>query len=608
MKSLAVRNYCRLSLVIAAFAFASPAIAQPQSTGARQPLNQLPPIVSPGGTHAPQHNKKQLFLPPIVEGNANRTQQLPPPVFGHQTPVSNLPPIVQGNSQPMASAVAPPPVMTQTHSPIQMPVKRVSAAGVPLYPEGKGGVSNADFNGQPGAAVGQVGFNRFPQGSGTRNVPVPGDLSNPLPPIVSPGSLSPAFGSSTRVPDMSGALAPAQAPITRDLPRDVPSLGPSTVIEPSFQNGSMTRSIATPEFNSSSSIPIPSDVGTGPSTIPGSNDYFSAPAPVAGHAVSNAPVDSGCASCGNNGCYNLNEVQSQFGCCGSVVSAGYYVFLDGLVWTRGDGEVQFSNFFGLNNFSYEGGVRFTFGYRQNATQGREFTYFGTGDLDDSQIQTSATNSLAPLFTLSTTFGLGAADGFSTASRHEHTKSSSIHSLGYSRVKWNWDVVKTMIGLRYIYFDDSTEFLSTNGLTGRNAFLALDSVNNLFGVDAGFELFYDVGFRSSFSFAAKGGLFLNVTNFDTNLFNFGSQLLSQDIDESSIASSIELNVLSHFQLRPQARFRLGYDLMLLWGLYTIENNAPRPAFPLLAPTTGTDLNTNNDAVLFHGLSFGFEVYR
>ena len=606
MKSLAVRNYCKILLVVVAFAFASPATAQPQGMGARQPLNQLPPIVSPDGAPADHFQKKQLFLPPIVPGNGGIANQLPPTVFGKPASAPNLPPIVQGNSQSTTAPVAARPMLPQVQSPIQMPIKRVSTAGVPLYPGGHGGVSNADFNGQPGTDVGQVGFNGFPQGSGTRNIAPPGNLSNPLPPIVSPGSLSPTFDSSL-VPDMSGALAPTtQSPLSRD-----PFLGSPSVVEPSFSQGSGTRNIATP----APALPIPQGSGTrNVPTDPG-NTFFSNPAPPAAPFASNAPIasngpiaDTGCASCGNGGCYNLDQVQSQFGCCGSVVSAGYYGFIDGLVWTRGDGDIQFSNFFGLNDFSFEGGLRLTFGYRQNATEGREFTYFGIGDLDENQVSTSGTNSLAPIFTVSTAFGLGPVNGFTTASLHDHSKSSSIHSLEYSRVKWNWDVVKTMIGLRYIYFDDSTSFFSTNSLAGQNALYTQDAVNNLFGVNAGFELFYDVGFRTSFSAGAKGGAFLNIGNVDTNLFNFGTQALTQDVDDATIASTIEVNALSHFQLRPQTRFRLGYDLLFLWGAYTVDNNSPRLAVPLLSPLTGTDLNTNNDVVFFHGLSFGFEFYR
>ena len=134
---------------------------------------------------------------------------------------------------------------------------------------------------------------------------------------------------------------------------------------------------------------------------------------------------------------------------------------------------------------------------------------------------------------------------------------------------------------------------------------------MFGVHGGFELFYDVGYRSSASFSSKFGAYVNSANVDTNLFNFGSQLLSQEEDDAAIASTIELNVMSHFQLSPRSRFRLGYDLFLGWGMFTVSNNIPRTTdfgTVQLSPQTGTDLNTNNEPVVFHGPSFGFEVFR
>ena len=647
MKSLAVKSLYSWFPVVAAMCFAIPVSAQ--HPGDRQPLNQLPPIVTPDGKLSNSHLKRDLFLPPIVQGSDSQSIASPNSQPLLKNP-GNLPPIVQGNSsktqpkllqpQPQLHHPAPPVMVNQkrdtplpavvgrsnpmansqmTNVPFSIP--KVSASGVPIYPEGKNPVSNIDFAVKPEQGVGQVGFNGNPnngnpnrvfQGSGTRNPIDAGNLANPFPPIVTPDSLSPGIQEGAgRVP---GTLTPQDPSFGREIMRNPQMVAPSTVMESPLTPQTNQRSIAAPEI----AAPVDPDSMASPGivspTMPGTNDYFSNPPQptVSGGQV----VESGCSSCGPGGCYDLNQVQSQFGCCGSVASAGYYGFFDGLVWTRGDGDIQFSNFFGLNNFSYEGGFRITLGYRQNATRGRELTYFGTGDIDDNEIRTSSINSLAPTFGISTTFGLGNVNGFTTAGRHEHSKSTSIHSLEYNRVNWGWDVLKSMIGIRYLYFDDNTRFFSTNGLTGQNGLLTMDSVNNLFGVQGGFEAFYDVGYRTSFSLTTKGGAYINSANMDTNLFNFGSQALSQDTDDASIASSIEIGVLSHFQLRPQARFRLGYDVMLLWGLFTIENNAPRDTFAngnqtgvaFLSPLTGTDLNTNNEVVVFHGLSFGFEFYR
>ena len=145
---------------------------------------------------------------------------------------------------------------------------------------------------------------------------------------------------------------------------------------------------------------------------------------------------------------------------------------------------------------------------------------------------------------------------------------------------------------------------------------MNNINNLIGAHVGGELFYDVGFRSSVSLTGKTGAYLNFADVDTTFVNDGNTFIDRDVDDTHLASSIELGIMGHYQLNPRARFRLGYDVLLLWGLFTVENNAPRlsndpfliPPPNILTPLTGSDLNTNNDTVVFHGLSFGLEIFR
>ena len=210
----------------------------------------------------------------------------------------------------------------------------------------------------------------------------------------------------------------------------------------------------------------------------------------------------------------------------------------------------------------------------------------------------------------------AAGGFFNATSQTQEKSSQLFSAEYNRINWGWDVLKTFVGVRYIYFDDSFSLFSSDGTAAGNGFLTQDSVNNLFGIHGGGELFYDVGFRTSASLTAKFGGYVNAANVDTNVFNAGAQVLNQETDDGAIASTIEIGAMSHFQLSPQSRFRLGYDIFLLWGAFTVENNIPRDtfassfqtSFATLDSSTGTNLNTSNEPVFLHGLSFGFEIFR
>lgn len=573
------------------------------------PLNQLPPIVSSDQVGAGAAGKsKGLFIPPNVgnlppivsppqykapfvygQSNNNRTQPQATPSFS--PPANNpsngvgsgLPPIIQSNS---AGQRSPLPAGTPSR-PAGLPTR--STAGVPIYPN-SGSSFPPPVPQRPASSqllpAKTSGFGLSTnQGSDSRNVPsiqAPTDLGNPFGTPSAPQARSVPFP-----PEFSNSLSPVDQPSIPSLELD--NAGGSVVDSPIINN-SIPATAATRGF------PVPQNA-------PGTNNYFEQPAQ-AQHTPSNG-VNTGCSSCGPGGCYDPAQVQSQNSCCGSVVNAGYYGFADALFWTRGDGDVQLSNSFGLTDFNFVGGYRFTLGYRENATRGRELTIFGTGELDESEFATSPAGNLNALFTSTI-----AAAGFFNAVSQTQEKSSQLFSAEYNRINWGWDVLKTFAGIRYIYFDDSFSLFSTNG-GGTNAFFAQDSVNNLFGVHGGGELFYDVGFRTSASLTAKFGGYVNAANVDTNVFNAGTQVLSQETDEGAIASTIEIGAMSHFQLSPQSRFRLGYDLFLLWGAFTVENNIPRDTFtgtPVLNAATGTNLNTNNEPVFLHGISFGFEVFR
>ena len=616
MKRLAFEKTCGYLLIGALTLFASADIVngqyyEGQGAGAQSklPLNQLPPIVSSAQATGNKASKG-LFIPsnvgnlppivappqykaPFVYGQSKPQSQAPAPQVRQTAPVisqpntapsgSVLPPIVSGSSASQA-----PPTIRPTQPSFQQPfvqappVPQRSSAGVPIYQRSP---ATQQQTAGPSNPFGQSSF----QGSGSRSVPLiqaPAESASPFPP-------SPSLGSQ----DFS--LSPGDLPAVPEVELDAPG----------------TSVIESPTISGTPLAPPPSNFPSVNSGVPGTNNFFEQPLPSqpAQHSQAGG-VNTGCSSCGPGGCYDPAQVQTQNGCCGSVVNAGYYLFADALFWTRTDGDVQLSSSFGLTDFNFVGGYRFTLGYRQNATEGQELTFFGTGDLDEEETATSAAGNLTSLFAVAG--GIPAA-GFFNAVSQTQTKETQLQSLEYNRIKWGWDVLKTFVGVRYIYFDDSYSLFSTN-TGGTNGLFVMDSTNNLFGIHGGTELFYDVGYRTSASLTTKVGGYVNSADFDTNVFNAGAQVLSQETQEGSFASTFELGFLSHLQLSPRSRFRLGYDLFLLWGAFTIENNVPRQEFangfpipgggPSLNPATGTNLNTNNEPVLFHGLSFGFEVFR
>ena len=604
-----------------------------QSGVNKLPLNQLPPIVSSGQATA-AGKTKGLFIPsnvgslppivsppqykaPFVYGQSNKTVRPPTPSFSPpqtSTPSlgqqSGLPPIVQGNPlQKRQSTLQQAFPQSSITRPSTLPTR--SQAGVQIYPNAQ---PSTQSQAPPSPRYNPLQPSKTPafgvsgtQGSGSRNAaPLIQGPSNVTSPFSSPitNQVNPIPSS----PEFSSSLSPVDLPTVPDIEFDNSGGSGSRSFD-----GSGSRSFdGSGSRNFGSAVSAPPAARGFPQSSPGTNNFFqqtnSGPtsSPASG-------VNTGCSSCGPGGCYDPAQVQSQNGCCGSVVNAGYYLFADALFWTRGDGDVQLSNSFGLSDFNFVGGYRFTLGFRENATQGTELTIFGTGELDESETATSAAGTLNALFTPMDAI---AAGGFFNATSQTQEKSSQLFSAEYNRINWGWDVLKTFVGVRYIYFDDSFSLFSSDGTAAGNGFLTQDSVNNLFGIHGGGELFYDVGFRTSASLTAKFGGYVNAANVDTNVFNAGAQVLNQETDDGAIASTIEIGAMSHFQLSPQSRFRLGYDIFLLWGAFTVENNIPRDtfassfqtSFATLDSSTGTNLNTSNEPVFLHGLSFGFEIFR
>ena len=595
-----------------------PPIIMPQHLETGQPKQRiLPPIISP---ERKQSRSTSAMLKPLQPNDVGEYQDsaLQPvqsvvdaaqsavsragiPLYSHDSVIRKDQSLTQWKID-SASEVPAQPSSNKTTYPNKTTYRQTvsPAGGIPPITQGSG--SRAIQPAIQGS--GSRSIQPFAQGSGSRSIqPFPqGSDSRSLLPSVNPGVQQDSFA-----PGVAGA---PQSVINNETAPFLPtesSVGPAPV-QP--QSGFFNGPPAGPGFGGQQLNPGFANQGI----VPGTSNYFDHGQTPANFQSGGAPTNNnGCQSCGPGGCYDPNAVQNQFGCSGSVASADYYFWGDILLWTRSDGDIQLSNFSSLSDFSWEAGFRATLGYRQNATLGREFTYFGTGDLEESETVTSQSNNLGSLFVPAGGFGAAETTAFFNANEQTQSKESKIHSLEYNRVRWGWDVLKQFVGIRYLYFGDEVELLSTSTVDGR---FAMNNINNLIGAHVGGELFYDVGFRSSVSLTGKTGAYLNFADVDTTFVNDGNTFIDRDVDDTHLASSIELGIMGHYQLNPRARFRLGYDVLLLWGLFTVENNAPRlsndpfliPPPNILTPLTGSDLNTNNDTVVFHGLSFGLEIFR
>ena len=394
-----------------------------------------------------------------------------------------------------------------------------------------------------------------------------------------------------------------------------------------FPRGSDTRAPAAPVISGSLVAPDTQQSVLGSGTRPGPPTFFDNAAPPADGVQFDSviPDNGGCDTCGSDSCggacggggnvnINQNQANCDYGTYGSVSAARRYAYLEFLFVTREDGNINNSNFQPLGDFTFSPAWRFTLGQRPDMTQGREFSYFGTSNIDEEQTVTNAANNLNPLFTPAGGFTPGNLTAFFNASEHFQIKETQLHSFEFNRVRWGWDVLKSFVGLRYIYFADDYELQSTSSfvpspLGGLAAIpteegrFRIDTNNHLFGGHIGAELFYDIGYRFSLSGVSKFGAFLNLNKVDNFLENDGTLLLDTEDTDVNISTTWEINLLAHYQIRQTARLRLGYNFLFLGNVATSADNF----LPVISPFTGTDTSDEDDAFI-HGISFGLEMYR
>lgn len=413
------------------------------------------------------------------------------------------------------------------------------------------------------------------QGSGTRSVldafdsglPGAGPLTGPNPPIVSGTLVSPQAGQ----PLPSGSAAADQ------------------FTSPRFVDGGTGQD---PTFFDA--VPAQDSSVVGPSVV--SHDHGSG---------------SGCESCGPGGCYDSNRINCDYGTFGSVSAASRYANFDFLYYTREDGDINNSNFNPLGDFDGAPGWRVTLGARQDRLMGREISYFGVSPIETSSTTTDPQNRLNALFVPTGGLAGGDISSFFNAETQTQFKDSVIHSIESNRVRWGWDVLKSFVGWRYIYFSDDYELNSTapvldgfGNTTGtESGRFRLDTNNHLIGGHIGAEVFYDVGFRLSLSVISKFGVFANINKVDYFLENDGLTVLDSEDDGATFATNYELGIMAHYQIRQSARIRVGYNGFFLGNVATVSDNFSG----VVTPFTGFDGSDSDDAFI-HGLSVGLEIFR
>ncbi len=443
---------------------------------------------------------------------------------------------------------------------------------------------------------------RVAQGSGSRNIPVPIQNSPPIQTLplstpradAKPARLNPipmpsvAEGNPTTAPVLPPeALMPAERYVSASSANVEPTQEsesvppPTPSLEPTVSNYFRPQNGPAPVYNPTTSGVCPSCGGGGCSQCGG--------------------VDpSACGSCGPNGCFDQAEVDGRFGCAGAVSGARFYAIADVMSWTRTDNNFGGTSLGRMPNFDNAAAWQITVGRRWDATAGDELVYSGTDTIGRSQAFTDPNGNLDAAFQPGGSFGFAELGSFFNANFQREVQTTEVHSLEYNRVKWSWDVSKTFYGIRFIYVEDNYALVSRTTTLGA---LTFDARNNLIGPQIGQELFYDVGYRLSFSGLAKVGGYLNLTDFDTQLVNASTVFVNRETNNTEFSMSLDLGATAHYQITPRVRLRFGIVAELLFRMTTTNHNFP----PVVSGSLGSNIR-NVDEMGFIGYFGGLEMFR
>lgn len=277
-----------------------------------------------------------------------------------------------------------------------------------------------------------------------------------------------------------------------------------------------------------------------------------------------------------------------------------YVTVEALAFERtGDKYFSLSRNTFLPETDFELGGRYTFGALSNCTNGYEFSYVGpftwerdltVGGAGNLQSQLFATGGYAP----------GDISAFNDADFHVQTFRARMESFEFNQKWWVWDVLSTMVGVRFIDYEEDFAFFSTGAANGSGLMTErLD--NQMIGAQLGGEMYYPVTLRSNIGVRGKGGVYANFEERRAFLNNNGNVLINAGDSQVDVAGQFEAGVLFNYHFTRSIRVTAGYEFWWLAGVATVDEQQPS----IISPATGTGIS-NEDDVFLHGASLGAQV--
>ncbi len=192
------------------------------------------------------------------------------------------------------------------------------------------------------------------------------------------------------------------------------------------------------------------------------------------------------------------------------------------------------------------------------------------------------------------------DAFNGADTHTQRWQAKMYGIEVNRRWWTWDVLSTMVGVRYIDYQEDYLFTSNHAANNLGLYsIGLD--NKLIGAQVGADFLYPVNLRTSVAFKGKGGVYGNFSDNETRLINDGTNVLFSGDTKVDLAGLIELGMYGVYHVVPSIRLTAGYELWYMPGMATIPEQSPH----VITVASGSSI-ANEDDVLLHGLTAGVQI--
>lgn len=280
----------------------------------------------------------------------------------------------------------------------------------------------------------------------------------------------------------------------------------------------------------------------------------------------------------------------------------YYVIAEALyMQRRGLSGSTLSTGFAFDDYEFEIAPRVTLGRQFDCTDGYEFIF--TGMLDWEERLAAVGPGLNTVLVAAPPLDPAVFDPFRDSTFQSQGIRASYDSYEFHRTYNGWDVVRTLVGLRTILYDEEYYFIGTDGVD--NAILYSSADNVLVGPQLGLEMLYPVNNWIDVGARFKGGLYLNFADAETRLFNdaFSTTIPAAGGagKETTIAGALEISSQTRMRLTNSITGIVGFDMWYLGGLVETRSQLPNP-FPQNA---GNFLDPN-DEIFFLGVTGGIQV--